>query len=266
MSVLVKDIIGFMPASQISVRYVKDLSVYKGKILKAKIIDFDREKRRVILSSREIEEETLEKKRNELWNSLEVGKRISGKVARLTDFGAFVDLGGLDGLIHISDLSWARINHPSEVVSVDEEVEVEILDFNREKNRISLGLKQTLPKPWDIFIEKREVGDIVSGKVVNMLDFGAFVRLEEGVDGLVHVSQIAREHVNKPSDVLEIGEEVTVKIIDIDENEKRISLSMKEVENKVEDNITENEELEVKIEDVIEDKNNIYNNVLGFDV
>lgn len=254
LSVSVKGIIGFMPASQISVKYVEDLSSYNGKTLKARIIDFDQKKRRVILSGREIEEEILEKKRNELWDSMEVGKIISGRVARLTDFGAFVDLGGLDGLIHISDLSWFRINHPSEVVSVGEDVKVEILDFNREKNRISLGLKQTLPKPWDIFIEKREVGDKVSGKVVNMLDFGAFVRLEEGVDGLVHVSQISREHVNKPSDVLEIGEEVIVKIIDIDEEEKRISLSMKEVEDEVDDNIIEDEELEVKIEDIIEDK------------
>ena len=180
------------------------------------------------------------------------------KVARLTDFGAFVDLGGLDGLIHISDLSWFRINHPSEVVSVDEDIEVEVLDFNREKNRISLGLKQTLPKPWDIFIEKRKTGDIVTGKVVNMLDFGAFVRLDEGVDGLVHVSQISKAHVNKPSDVLEIGEEVEVKIIDINEEEKRISLSIKEVED---DNIVEDmakneekEDLEVSIGDIVKDK------------
>ena len=258
LSVSVMGIAGFMPASQISVDYVKDLSVFNGKTLRAKIIDFNQEKKRIILSSRVIEEELLEKKREELWNSLEIGKIINGKVARLTDFGAFVDLGGLDGLIHISDLSWFRINHPSEVVSVDEDIEVEVLDFNREKNRISLGLKQTLPKPWDIFIEKRKTGDIVTGKVVNMLDFGAFVRLDEGVDGLVHVSQISKAHVNKPSDVLEIGEEVEVKIIDINEEEKRISLSIKEVED---DNIVEDmakneekEDLEVSIGDIVKDK------------
>ena len=258
LSVSVMGITGFMPASQISVDYVKDLSVFNGKTLRAKIIDFNQEKKRIILSSRVIEEELLEKKREELWNSLEIGKIINGKVARLTDFGAFVDLGGLDGLIHISDLSWFRINHPSEVVSVDEDIEVEVLDFNREKNRISLGLKQTLPKPWDIFIEKRKTGDIVTGKVVNMLDFGAFVRLDEGVDGLVHVSQISKAHVNKPSDVLEIGEEVEVKIIDINEEEKRISLSIKEVED---DNIVEDmakneekEDLEVSIGDIVKDK------------
>ncbi len=155
LSVSVMGITGFMPASQISVEYIEDLSIYKGRVLESKIIDFDQDKRRIILSSRIVEEELLEKKRNEIWDSLEIGEIIKGRVARLTDFGAFVDLGGLDGLIHISDLSWFRINHPpSEVVEVDEDVEVEVLDFNKAKNRISLGLKQTLPKPWDIFIEK----------------------------------------------------------------------------------------------------------------
>lgn len=259
--VTVKDIRAFMPASQISVNYVEDLSAYKGKKLNAKIIDFDRDKRKVILSSRKIEEQELEKKREELWNSFEIGKIIEGKVARLTDFGAFVDLGGLDGLIHISDLAWFRIDHPSDIVNVGDIVKVQILDFDKERNRISLGLKQTLPKPWDVFIENREVGDIVEGKVVNMLDFGAFVRLEEGVDGLVHVSQISKEHVDKPSDVLEIGEKVVVKIIDIDPEKERISLSMKEVEEEkdkeeIEENIKEmnNKDEEVKIEDIIEDK------------
>ncbi|NMA87104.1 MAG: bifunctional 4-hydroxy-3-methylbut-2-enyl diphosphate reductase/30S ribosomal protein S1 [Tissierellia bacterium] len=252
LSVSVMGITGFMPASQISVEYIEDLSIYKGRVLESKIIDFDQDKRRIILSSRIVEEELLEKKRNEIWDSLEIGEIIKGRVARLTDFGAFVDLGGLDGLIHISDLSWFRINHPSEVVEVDEDVEVEVLDFNKAKNRISLGLKQTLPKPWDIFIEKRSIGDIVSGKIVNMLDFGAFVRLEEGVDGLVHVSQISKEHVNKPSDVLEMGEEVQVKIIDINEEEKRISLSMRELEEDIEETI-ENEELEVSIGDIVKD-------------
>ena len=152
------------------------------------------------MSSKEVEKEKLEKKREELWDSLEVDKIIDGQVERLTNFGAFVDIGGLDGLIHISDLSWYRINHPSEVVSEGDKIQVQVLGFDKEKNRISLGLKQTLPKPWDVFIKNRQIGDIVSGKVVNLLDFGAFVRLEEGVDGLVHVSQISKEHVNKPSD------------------------------------------------------------------
>lgn len=255
LSVTINGVRAFMPASQISVDYVEDLSAYNGKTLKAKIIDFDRNKKRVILSSRVIEEEKLEKKREELWNSLEIGKIIEGKVARLTDFGAFVDLGGLDGLIHISDLSWFRIEHPSEVVNVGETVEVQILDFDKERNRISLGLKQTLPQPWDVFIENRKVGDIVEGKVVNILDFGAFVRLEEGVDGLVHVSQIAKEHVDKPSDRLEIGQKVKVKIIDINPKNERISLSIKEVEESEEDiEELENKDLDVKIEDIIKNK------------
>ena len=250
LSVLVNGINGFMPASQISLEYVDDLSLYKGKKLSAKIIDFDRGRRRLILSSKEVEKMELEKKIDELWNSLEVGKTIEGRVERLTNFGAFVDIGGVDGLIHISDLSWTRINHPSEVVKVGDKVQVQVLDFDRDRNRISLGLKQTLPQPWDIFIENRKVGDVISGKVVNILDFGAFVRLEEGVDGLIHVSQISKEHVNKPSDRLEVGQNVTVKIIDINEEDERISLSMKALEEDMEVEPLENQDIDVTIEDI----------------
>ncbi|NLJ99500.1 MAG: bifunctional 4-hydroxy-3-methylbut-2-enyl diphosphate reductase/30S ribosomal protein S1 [Tissierellia bacterium] len=254
LSVLVNDIKGFMPASQISVKYVDDLSAYKGKTLTAKLIDFDKDRKRVILSSKVVEQEELERQREELWSKLEVGSLIDGQVERLTNFGAFVDIGGLDGLIHISDLSWHRIGHPSEVVNEGDKIQVQVLDFNREKNRISLGLKQILPKPWDLFIENRKIGDVTSGKVVNILDFGAFVRLEEGVDGLVHISQISKEHIKKPSEKLEIGQEVMVKIIDINEEEKRISLSMREVEEDVEEEKIENQDIDVLIEDIIEDK------------
>lgn len=264
LSVLVNKVKGFMPASQISVDYVDNLSEYKNKVLTAKIIDFDKKRKRIILSSKKIEKSKLKEKREELWNSLEIGNVLNGKVARLTNFGAFVDIGGLDGLIHISDLSWFRINHPSEVVNIGDEIEVQVLNFDKEKNRISLGLKQTLPKPWDIFIKNRNVGSIVSGKVVNVLDFGAFVRLEEGVDGLVHVSQISKEHVNKPSDKLKIGDEVTVKIIDINEEEQRISLSMKAIEEdedieakeklEKENQQIENQDIDVKVEDIMKDK------------
>ncbi len=250
LSVLVNGINGFMPASQISLEYVDDLSLYKGKKLSAKIIDFDRGRRRLILSSKEVEKMELEKKIDELWNSLVVGKTLVGRVERLTNFGAFVDIGGVDGLIHISDLSWTRINHPSEVVKVGDKVQVQVLDFDRDRNRISLGLKQTLPQPWDIFIENRKVGDVISGKVVNILDFGAFVRLEEGVDGLIHVSQISKEHVNKPSDRLEVGQNVTVKIIDINEEDERISLSMKALEEDMEVEPLENQDIDVTIEDI----------------
>ncbi|NLX62839.1 MAG: bifunctional 4-hydroxy-3-methylbut-2-enyl diphosphate reductase/30S ribosomal protein S1, partial [Tissierellia bacterium] len=213
LSILVHGLKGFIPASQVSIKYVDDLSEYKGKKLNARIIEFDKNRKRLILSSREIEQEELERKQEELWGSLEVGKIIEGKVIRLVDFGAFVDIGGLDGLIHISDLSWVRINKPSDVVNVGDLVKVEVLDLDKEKNRISLGLKQTLPKPRDIFIQNKKVGDIVTGEVVNLLDFGAFVRLEEGVEGLVHISQISTEHVKKPSDKLNIGDIVTVKIM-----------------------------------------------------
>lgn len=254
LSVLVNDIKGFMPASQISVKYVDDLSAYKDKTLTAKLIDFDKDRKRVILSSKVVEQEELERQREELWSKLEVGSLIDGQVERLTNFGAFVDIGGLDGLIHISDLSWHRIGHPSEVVNEGDKIQVQVLDFNREKNRISLGLKQILPKPWDLFIENRKIGDVTSGKVVNILDFGAFVRLEEGVDGLVHISQISKEHIKKPSEKLEIGQEVMVKIIDINEEEKRISLSMREVEEDVEEEKIENQDIDVLIEDIIEDK------------
>ncbi|MBU5437599.1 bifunctional 4-hydroxy-3-methylbut-2-enyl diphosphate reductase/30S ribosomal protein S1 [Tissierella sp. MSJ-40] len=253
LAVLVNGINGFMPASQVSVNFVSDLNVYKGKTLIGKIIDFDREKKRVILSRREVESEEVLNKRKELWASIEVNSIVEGIVQRLTDFGAFVDLGGVDGLIHISDLSWFRVKHPSEVVKIGDRVQVKILNFDKEKNRISLGLKQTLPEPWKLFSENRKLGDVTEGKVVNLLDFGAFVRLEEGVDGLVHVSQISKEHINKPADKLKIGDKVTVKIIDINEEERRISLSIKDT---LEDNIEVSEpikkdESEVTIEDIV---------------
>lgn len=257
LSVLIKGIKGFIPASQVSIKYVDDLSAYKNKKLSAKIIDFDKKRKRVILSSKVVEEEELERKKDELWNSLEIGKTIEGKVVRLTDFGAFVDIGGLDGLIHISDLSWLKVNHPSEVVHIGDKIEVQILDFDKSKNRISLGLKQVLPKPWDIFTKNRKVGDIVKGKVVNTLNFGAFVRLEEGVDGLIHVSQISTEHISKPSDKLKVGDTVTVKIIDIDEENQKVSLSMRAIEE--DNNARKQEEIE-------EESQNYANKDLGVKV
>ena len=254
---IVKGLNGFIPASLISMNYVEDLNVFKGKSFYVKIIDFDRSKKRIILSRKELEKEEIEKKQNEVWNSLEIGKIIDGKVMRITDFGAFVDIGGIDGLVHISDMSWNRIKHPSEVVHEGENVKVQILNFDRKKGRVSLGLKQTMPEPWEVFIKEYKVGDIVEGTVVNILDFGAFIRLDFGVDGLVHVSQISNEHVNKPADKLSLGEKVTVKIMDIKEDERKISLSMKEVMEGVDnkDNIdVENKEMDVTVGDMIKDK------------
>lgn len=234
LAVLVNGVNGFMPASHVSVKFVSDLSVYKGRKLNAKIIDFENDKKRLILSRKEVEKEELHGKRKELWENLEVDSMVEGVVQRLTDFGAFVDLGGLDGLIHISDLSWNRVKHPSEIVKADQTVTVKILALDQEKNRISLGLKQTTEEPWKAFSQNVKVEDIVDGTVVNLMDFGAFVRLNEGVDGLLHVSQISNEHINKPSDIFKVGDKIKVKVISINEEDKKISLSTKEAADTVE--------------------------------
>ncbi len=246
----VKGINGFIPASHVSANFVSDLDKFVGETFKVKIIDFDQQKRRIILSRKEVEREEILKKQEEVWSNLEVGKLVTGIIQRLTDFGAFVDLGGVDGLIHISDLSWHRVKHPSEVVKPNEKVEVEVLSFDKEKNRISLGLKQTIEEPWTLFTNSVNEGDVVEGKVVNILDFGAFIRLEQGVDGLLHVSQISKEHIEKPSDVLNMGDQVTVKVIGINPEDKRVSLSIREIGN---DNVEEEKEIEEKPEAVSEE-------------
>ncbi|MDL2310924.1 bifunctional 4-hydroxy-3-methylbut-2-enyl diphosphate reductase/30S ribosomal protein S1 [Peptostreptococcaceae bacterium OttesenSCG-928-C18] len=218
----------FIPGSQITTSFVKDLSPYIGQTLECKIISIDEKKRRLVLSKRVIEEAAEQEKIDKAWENIEVDKIITGTVERLTDFGAFVDIGGVDGLVHISDISWKRIKEPSDVLKVGDEIEVKVLRANKEKNRISLGLKQLTKKPFELFMENNQVGDIVTGEVVNLLDFGAFVRLAEGVEGLVHVSQISYEHVEKPSDDLNIGDEIKVKILEINPETKRIALSIKE--------------------------------------
>lgn len=228
----VESLNAFMPASQVSIGYKKDLSVFLDEVLASKVIDFNKDKRRIILSRKVVEQEELEAVKQKIYSELEVGDIIDGTVQRLTNFGAFVDIGGIDGLIHISQLSWERVKHPSDVVSPGEEIQVKVLDIDPERDRVALGLKQLTKEPWEKFIEENKVGDIVKGTVVNLLDFGAFVKLESGVDGLLHVSQIAREHVEKPSDKLEIGEEVEVLITDINEEERKISLSIKEIEKR----------------------------------
>lgn len=214
---------GFIPASQITTYFVKNFKQFVGQTLDCKIISIDERKRRLVLSSRAIKESQLD----EIWEKIVVGEKIEGKVVRMTDFGAFVDLGGVDGLIHVSDISWQRIDKPSDVLEIGQEVEPLVLKANRERNRISLGLKQLSPKPFDVFKEKNKAGDVIKGEVVNLVDFGAFIRLEEGVEGLVHVSQIANHHVEKPSDELTIGDQVDVKILDIEEDRQRIALSIR---------------------------------------
>jgi small subunit ribosomal protein S1 len=225
---IIKGITAFVPASQLSVRYVADLSTFVDEKLRLRIIETDKRRGRVVASQRVILEEEEAMKRRQVWESIEEGQRIKGEVKRLTNFGAFVDIGGVDGLIHISDLAWGHIKSPKQVVSEGQEVEVVVLSVDKERNRISLGYKQTLPHPWDNIEDKYPVGQIFEGKVVRIASFGAFVELEPGVDGLVHISQISNQRVNKVEDVLSVGQMVSVKILDVKPDERRISLSIRE--------------------------------------
>ena len=226
----IKGVRAFIPASQLSATYIENLQEYVGKIIEVKVIELDKENKKVILSRREIERVELEEKRNIIWDTLVKGEKRTGEVKRLVKFGAFVDIGGIDGLIHISQMSWKRISDPSEIVSVGDQVEVYIIDFDKAKDRISLGLKEVSQDPWNVIFEKIKVGSIVEGTVVNLLDFGAFVEIEAGVEGLVHISNISEERISKPSSVLNIGDKVKVKIIEIDEKSKKIALSIKDAE------------------------------------
>jgi small subunit ribosomal protein S1 len=224
----IKGIRAFIPASQLSTSFVEDLNQFVGKTLNVKVIELAQEKQRVVLSRKEVENQELEIKRENLLNSIKPGEKIKGVVSRLAKFGAFVDLGGLDGLVHISELSWKRVNDPAEIVSVGDNVEVYVLSVDKDKNKISLALKDVSENPWNNVIKKYKIGDIVDGVVSKFLNFGAFVQIEPGVEGLVHISEISEERVTKPNDVLSSGQKVKVKILDINESEKRISLSIKE--------------------------------------
>lgn len=217
----------FIPGSQVTTHFVKDLSKYVGETLVCKVLNIDEKKRRLVLSHRAVVEAEQKEIEDKAWENITVGETITGKVQRLTDFGAFIDLGGVDGLLHISDISWNRIESPEDVLKVGDEIETLVLKANREKNRISLGLKQLQQKPFDAFVENNHEGDVIEGEVVNLVDFGAFIKLAEGIEGLVHVSEISNEHVDKPSDELNIGDTVKVKILEINPEKKRIALSMK---------------------------------------
>lgn len=224
----VKGVRAFIPASQLSLKYVEDLKSFIGKTLEVKVIELDKDKKKVVLSRKEVEKEEAEAAKERLWNSLEKGQRRAGTVTRLAKFGAFVDLGGLDGLIHNQDLSWKRVVNPAEVVKVGDRVEVYVIDFDKEKGKISLGLKDVAENPWNNVEAKFKANDIIEGTVVRLTDFGAFVELAEGIEGLVHISEIADERVTKPSAVLSLGQKVKVKILSIDEKNQKISLSIKE--------------------------------------
>ena len=234
---LIADISGvraFVPASQLSQRYVEKkryvekIADFVGKEMKLKILEVDPQKKRVVASRKAVVAEEAATKKKEAWERLEEGMVIHGIVRRLTDFGAFVDVGGVDGLIHITDLSWGRIKHPSEVVKPNQEVDVKILSLDPERERIQLGYKQLQPHPWDGAVEKFPVGEVVDGKVVRITDFGAFVELEPGLDGLVHISQCSTARVAKVEDAVKVGDEVKVKVLGVDPEKKRISLSIRQ--------------------------------------
>ena len=218
---------GFLPASLVDLRRVKDLDAYLGTELEARIIEMDRNRNNVGLSRRVILEEGRKNERVEILAKLSKGMRLKGTVSSIVDFGAFVDLGGIDGLVHISELSWNHVNHPSEVVKVGQEVEVEVLDVDLQRERISLGLKQTTPDPWVKLVENYPVGTIVDGTVTKVVPFGAFVALGENTEGLVHISEMAPRHIDTPAQVVKVGDVVKVKVMDVNPERRRISLSMK---------------------------------------
>jgi small subunit ribosomal protein S1 len=226
---------GFLPASLIDIRKTRELESYIGEKCTCKIIEVDRNRNNVVLSRKAIIEDERREQRKEILESMDNGQVRKGVITSIADFGAFVDVDGVDGLVHISELSWNHVKHPSEVVEVNQEVDVEILDIDREKQRLSLGLKQTQKDPWMEKIKNYSNKDVVNGKVTRIVKFGLFVQIEDGLEGLVHISELAEEAVRRPSDVAKIGDEVIVRIIDIDFDKRRMAFSIKQVENPVED-------------------------------
>jgi len=219
----------FVPASQVSTRYVEKLDDYVGKPMRLMIIEVDDKKKRVVASQKKVLLAEVESKKKELWNSLKPGERVKGTVRRLTDFGAFVDIGGVDGLIHVTEMAWGRVKHPADVLKIGDQIEVLILAVDPEKERVSLSYKQLQPKPWTTAAERYPIGSIVEGKVVRIVPFGAFVSLEPTIDGLIHISQVATTRIAKVEDELKVGDIVRAKVLDVNPEAKRISLSRREV-------------------------------------
>ena len=219
---------GFLPASLVEMRRVRDLQPYVGKTLEAKIIELDKNRNNVVLSRRAWLEQTQSEVRHTFLNQLQKGQVRSGVVSSIVNFGAFVDLGGVDGLVHVSELSWKHIDHPSEVVEVGQEVTVEVLDVDMERERVSLSLKATQEDPWQHFARTHQINQVVPGKVTKLVPFGAFVRVDEGIEGLVHISELAERHIELPEQIVQVGDELFVKVIDIDLERRRISLSLKQ--------------------------------------
>ena len=221
---------GFLPASLVDVRRVRDLHQFIGQDLECKVIEMDRNRNNVVVSRRSVIDEARKAEREKVMSGLKKDNRLQGTVSSIVDFGAFVDLGGIDGLIHISEMSWTHVDHPSEVLEINEEVTVQVLDVDHERGRISLGLKQCKDDPWKERVKEFSVGDIVEGRVSKLVSFGAFVEITEGVEGLVHISEIADEHVEKPEEKLTVNETIKAKIVDIDTDRRRVSLSVRQAQ------------------------------------
>ncbi len=225
---------GFIPASHVAIGYVDDLSQYVGETMRLRVIEVERDNNNVVLSAKKVLEEDRAEQKDETLASLEEDQTVEGTVTKLVDFGAFIDLGGIEGLLHISEMSWGRIAHPSEVLEEGQKVEVKVLGVNREEERISLGLKQLLPDPWEEFAEKHYEGEIITGKITKIVDFGAFMEIEKGIEGLIHISQLSHRHVKTPDEVVTVGEEREAKIINVDADQERVGLSLKELEEETE--------------------------------
>jgi small subunit ribosomal protein S1 len=221
---------GFLPASLVDIRRVQDLDEFLGQTLRCKVIELNRSRNNVVLSRRAVLEDERKEMRQAILDRLQPGDVVEGQISNIVDFGAFVDLDGMDGLIHISEISWSHVNHPSEVLEIGQTVKVRVLDIDRERQRISLGLKQTQSDPWQQVLDQYSEGDVVEGKVTKVVTFGAFVEIMPGVEGLVHISELAQHHVENPREVVAQGDQVQAKIIEVDPERRRLSLSLKRVE------------------------------------
>jgi small subunit ribosomal protein S1 len=221
---------GFLPASLVDIRRVQHLDDFLSQKIECKVIELNRSRNNVVLSRRAVLEEERKEVRQQILDRLQPGQVVEGAISNIVDFGAFVDLDGIDGLIHISELSWSHVNHPSEILSIGDVVPVKVLDIDRERQRISLGLKQTQQDPWQRVVDSYQLGDELEGKVTKVVTFGAFVEIMDGVEGLVHISELAQHHVENPREIVEPGDEVKVKILEIDSDRRRLSLSVKRVE------------------------------------
>jgi small subunit ribosomal protein S1 len=224
---------GFLPASLVDIRRVPNLDEYMGQPIECKVIELNRSRNNVVLSRRAVLEEERKEQRQEILDRLQPGLVVEGVISNIVDFGAFVDLNGIDGLIHISELSWSHVNHPSEILNIGDTVQVKVLDIDRDRQRISLGLKQTQEDPWQRVVDTYNVGDELEGTVTKVVTFGAFVEILDGVEGLVHISELAAHHVENPREVVQPGDVVRVKILEIDSERRRLSLSIKRVEGQV---------------------------------